>query len=141
VRISPLVAYNDIRDSDPRALVQYLAQEIERRAVSYLDLRHAQHDADEEEALADTVRLHYRGALLRGGGYTRESGAAELARGRADAIIYGKPFIANPDLVERLRRHAPLAEPDFSLLYASGARGYIDYPVLAPDAFDEPALA
>ncbi|MFT4045583.1 MAG: alkene reductase [Solimonas sp.] len=141
LRISPLVSFNDISDSNPRALVQYLAQEIERRALAFLDLRHDRHDAPEEEALADIVRRRYRGALLRNGGYDRDSGAADLAGGRADAIVYGKPFIANPDLVERLRRHAPLAQPDFSLLYAPGPRGYIDYPALAPTALDDPALA
>ncbi|WP_028006944.1 alkene reductase [Solimonas flava] len=141
LRISPLVAYNDISDSDPRALVQYVAQEIERRAVAFLDLRHEQHDAPEEEALADIARLHYRGVLLRNGGYDRDSGAADLASGRADGIVYGKPFLANPDLVERFRKQAPLAQPDFSLLYTPGPRGYIDYPALEPAVIDEPALA
>ncbi|WP_028081923.1 alkene reductase [Solimonas soli] len=141
LRISPLVAFNDISDSNPPALLQYLAQEIERRAVAFLDFRHDRHDAPAEEALYDILRLHYRGLVLRNGGYDRDSGSAELARGRADAIIYGKAFIANPDLVERLRKNAPLAQADFSLLYTPGPRGYIDYPALEPTSLDEPALA
>lgn len=141
LRISPLVAFNDISDSNPRALVDYLAREIERRQLAFLDFRHDRHDAPEEEALYEIVRLHYCGCVLRNGGYDRERGEADIARGRADGIIYGKDFLANPDLVERLRKHAALAKPDFSLLYTPGPRGYIDYPALEPATLDEPALA
>ena len=130
LRISPLVDFNDIADSNPEALVDYLAQEIERRGLAFLDLRHARHDEPREELLAQIVRRHYKGVLMRNGGYDRESGAAEIAAGGADAIIYGKPFIANPDLVERFRAGAALAPVDFSTLYTPGAQGYTDYPAL-----------
>ncbi|MGH8446828.1 MAG: alkene reductase [Solimonas sp.] len=141
LRISPLVGFNDASDSDPQALTRHIAQEIERRAVAFLDLRHNRFDLPEEQALADIVRLHYRGLLLRNGGYDREGGAADLASGRADAIVYGKAYLANPDLAERFRKAARLASPDFSLLYTPGPRGYNDYPALEPAVIDEPALA
>ncbi|MDR3417146.1 MAG: alkene reductase [Nevskia sp.] len=131
LRISPLVAYNDMHDSDPRGLVQYVAAQFDRRGAAFLDLRHERHDAPEEQELARIARRAYGGALMRNGGFDQASGEAALAAGAADAIIYGKPFIANPDLVERFRRGAPLAPVDFATLYTPGPQGYTDYPALA----------
>lgn len=141
LRISPLVSYNDMQDSDPQALVRYVAEQIERRKLAFLDLRHEQHDLPAERELARIARQYYRGTLILGGGFDQASGNAALADGSADAIAYGKPFLANPDLVERFRKNAPLAAPDFALLYTPGPRGYTDYPPLAPSAIDDPALA
>lgn len=130
LRISPLVAYNDIADSDPAALVRHVAAEFERRGAAFFELRHNQHDDPAELELARIARAALTHPLLRNGGYTAESGEADLAAGRADAIVYGKPYIANPDLVERFRRGAPLNEVDFGTLYVGGAKGYTDYPQL-----------
>ncbi|NGY05212.1 alkene reductase [Solimonas terrae] len=141
VRISPLVSFNDVADSDPRALVQYVADQLTRRSVAFLELRHNQHDAEEERALADIARRHFRGVLIRNGGFDRDSGDAAIADGSADAISYGKPFLANPDLAERFRRNAPLANFDFSQLYTPGPLGYIDQPAHEPAILDTPALA
>lgn len=66
------------------------------------------------------------------GGYTFETANAAIARGEADMISFGQLFIANPDLVERLRRGAPLNTPDPSTFYTGGEKGYLDYPVLYP---------
>jgi N-ethylmaleimide reductase len=130
LRISPLVPFNDMRDSDPRGLVQYVAEQLERRKLAFFDLRHAQHDAPEEQDLARIARRAYRGVLMRNGGFDQRSGEAALEAGTADAIIYGKPFIANPDLVERFRRGAELTPVDFATLYTPGPKGYTDYPAL-----------
>lgn len=129
LRISPRVAFNDIADSDPAALVQYVARESQARKLAYLELRHEQFDLPEEQALARIAREHFHGALLRNGGFDEASGEAALADG-ADAIVYGKAFIANPDLPERFRRGAPLTPVDFSTLYTPGPKGYTDYPFL-----------
>ncbi|MFA5938362.1 MAG: alkene reductase [Sinimarinibacterium sp.] len=130
LRISPLVAYNDISDSDPSGLVAYVAGQFERRRGAFFELRHNQHDDAAEEHLARVARGILSVPLLRNGGYDRDGGEADLAAGKADAIVYGKPFIANPDLVERYRRSAPLNAVDFSTLYTPGAHGYTDYPAL-----------
>lgn len=130
LRISPLVAYNDISDSDPQRLVAYVAEQFERRGGAFFELRHNQHDEPAEEELARIARGILSVPLLRNGGYDRDSGAADLAAGKADAIVYGRPYIANPDLVERFRRRAPLNAVDFSRLYTPGPEGYIDYPAL-----------
>ncbi|HWA27592.1 MAG TPA: alkene reductase [Lacunisphaera sp.] len=130
LRISPLVSFNDMKDSQPAALVEYVAKELQQRNAAFLDLRHAQHDAPAEVELARVARRHFRGALLRNGGFDRETGEAALQAGLADAIIYGRPFIANPDLPRRYLLNSPLNAVDEPTLYSSGPRGYTDYPFL-----------
>lgn len=135
LRISPLVAYNDISDSDPIALVRYVAEQFEARGAAFFELRHNQFDDAAERELAQLARgILKRVPLLLNGGYTREAGEADIASGVADAIVYGKPYIANPDLVERFALRAPLNDVDFSKLYAGGASGYVDYPRLSASA-------
>jgi N-ethylmaleimide reductase len=70
------------------------------------------------------------GAVILSGGYDRERGEADLTSGAADLIGYGRPFISNPDLVERLKINAPLAVPDQATFYSPGSAGYTDYPAL-----------
>ena len=65
------------------------------------------------------------------GGFDRASAEAALADGKADLIAFGRPFLANPDLVERYRRNATLNAPDMATFYTPGAKGYTDYPALA----------
>lgn len=131
VRISPLVPFNDMSDSDPRALVQYVAEQANARKLGHLEVRHDQWDRPEELALAKIARAAFTGALLLNGGFDGASGEAAVAEGRADAIVYGKPFIANPDLPERIARGAALNPVDFGTLYTPGPKGYVDYPRLA----------
>lgn len=138
VRISPLVPFNDVSDSDPVGLVRYVAEQFERRRAGFFELRHNQHSDPKELELAGIARNILTVPLLLNGGYTRESGEADVASGLADAIVYGKPYIANPDLVERFRLRAPLNEVDFSKLYMGGASGYTDYPRLG-EKTHEPA--
>jgi N-ethylmaleimide reductase len=131
VRISPLVTFNDMSDSDPAALVRYLAQQLSTRGIAFLDLRHERFDLPAERALTEIARREFRGALFDSGSYTQASGEAALAAGTADAIIYGRAWIANPDLVERFAQGAPLNEMNAARLYGGGADGYTDYPALA----------
>jgi N-ethylmaleimide reductase len=131
VRISPRVAYNDMIDSDPAALVAHVAAELDRRGAAFLDLRHQDQSAPEERELAATARRHYRGALLLGGGFDPDSAAAAVAAGHCDAVVFGQAYVANPDLVERIRNGAALNPVDYTTLYTPGARGYTDYPFLA----------
>jgi N-ethylmaleimide reductase len=69
------------------------------------------------------------GAIILSGGYDRERANADITSGAADLVAFGRPFIANPDLVSRLKSGAPLAVPDQATLYTPGAKGYTDYPV------------
>jgi N-ethylmaleimide reductase len=128
VRISPLVGFNDMVDSDPTALVSYIATQLDQRGIASLEVRHADQALPEERAIAKVARTHFHGVLLRNGGFDQASGEAALAEGSADAIVYGRLFIANPDLVERFATHADLNELDVSTLYTPGPGGYTDYP-------------
>jgi N-ethylmaleimide reductase len=128
VRISPLVAYNDIRDSQPVALVEYVARELDARGIGFLEIRHGDQSLPEEQAVGAAARRNFRGPLFLNGGFDAVSAAEAIASGRGDVVVFGRPFIANPDLVERLRTNAPLAEVDFSTLYTPGPKGYTDYP-------------
>jgi N-ethylmaleimide reductase len=131
LRVSPLVAFNDIRDSNPAALTQYVAAQFEQRQAAFFELRHEQFSLPEEQEQARIARgILKTTPLLLNGGFDAASGASAVDAGLADAVVYGKPFISNPDLVARFRSGAGLAAVDFSTLYAPGAKGYTDYPAL-----------
>lgn len=130
LRISPIVPFNDMVDSDPRALVKYVAGQMSARGIAFLEIRHDQHDRPEEIELAKIARDNFTGVLMLNGSFDQASGEAAVAEGRADAIVYGRLIIANPDLVARFARHAPLNPLDPKTLYAPGAEGYTDYPTL-----------
>lgn len=132
VRISPLVPFNDMTDSDPAALVAHVASESEKRGLGFLELRHDNYDRPAEYELARLARKTFSGALVRNGGFTRDAGEAAIREGLADAIAYGVPFLANPDLPMRFLKNAPLNQPDTATFYAVASRaGYTDYPFLA----------
>lgn len=77
-------------------------------------------------ALKTELRRRFGGVLILNGGYDRARAEAELGSDGADLIAFGRPFLANPDLVTRLRTGAPLAEPDMATLYTPGPEGYVD---------------
>ena len=130
VRISPLVGFNDMADSNPQELVRYVATELNARKVSFLELRHEDHRKPEEVKLAAIARQAFRGPLFVNGAYDLESAQTALAAGKVDAVVFGRPFIGNPDLVERYATHAPLNDLNPKTLYTPGEAGYTDYPVL-----------
>ncbi len=138
LRLSPLAGSNDLKDSDPEALLTHLAQQLSQRRVAYLELRHMDPALDGERRIAAVARQHFQGPLLRNGGFTSVSAQAALDEGSADAIVFGRAFIANPDLVERLRLGAALNEPEVKTFYAAGALGYTDYPRLGAGAASLP---
>ncbi|WP_293367936.1 alkene reductase [Nevskia sp.] len=130
IRISPIVPFNNMSDSNPKALVEYVAKQMSARKIAFFELRHDQWDRPEELELAKIAREHFKGVLMLNGGFDQASGEAAVAEGRADAIVYGKLFIANPDLVERFAVHGPLNALDFKTLYGGDGHGYTDYPAL-----------
>jgi N-ethylmaleimide reductase len=77
------------------------------------------------------LRAHFHGVFLLAGGFNRALAENALLEKRADLIVFGRPFLANPDLVHRLQLDAPLNAPDMATFYTPGAKGYTDYPVLA----------
>jgi N-ethylmaleimide reductase len=88
--------------------------------------------------MSHLIRDKFKGTLIVAGGFDAESAARWLREGRADLIAFGRKFIANPDLPERLRVGAPLNGDDPATYYGGGEKGYTDYPSLAQDRGEEP---
>ncbi len=127
VRLSPNGEVQGVIDSNPEPLFAYAARELYRIGISFLELRESREDA--QPPVSPVIRANFGGVLVLNGGYLREDAEEAIASGRADAISFGKPFIANPDLVERLREGHPLAEPkEPQTIYAPIDEGYADYP-------------
>jgi N-ethylmaleimide reductase len=139
VRLSPYGRYGGISDTDPVALFTTVVGELSRRKIAYLHLIEARGSeigvTDELHANAPNnaalFRRSFAGPLISAGAYTPESGAVAVASEQADAIAFGRLFIANPDLVARVRLGASLNTPDRATFYGGGSRGYTDYPALS----------
>jgi N-ethylmaleimide reductase len=125
IRLSP-GPVQDAFDSDPAALYGHLVRELDRRKLAYVHFI----EAPVEGLDYGELRRAFRGVYIANGGYTRERAIEAVETGQADAVAFGRPFIANPDLVARLRLNAPLNEPDRATFYGGGPEGYIDYPTL-----------
>ena len=130
VRISPLNSYNDMKDSDPVALTGYVAAELNRRGVAFLDLMRGDFFGLQKGDVITAARREFKGALLCGMGYTPAEAEQTIASGTAAAIVFGHHFISNPDFVARVRAGVALVEPDAQTFYSPGPRGYTDYPPL-----------
>jgi len=135
VRLSPHGVFNDQPPFDQVAAeYAWLASRLSDLGVVYLHLLdHSSMGAPPvPEATQAGVRDACVGTLIRCGGYDPSRAEADLGAGRADLIAFGRPFIANPDLPDRLRTGVPLAEPDPSTFYTPGHAGYTDYPTADP---------
>jgi N-ethylmaleimide reductase len=132
VRISPVNPFNDMHDSNPQAVFNYVADALNQFNLAYLHVLEGGVYGAGEAAPFDFVALrkHFKNAYVANLGYDKARGNAAIASGNADAIAYGVPFIANPDLVERYRKDAPLNEADASSFYGGTEKGYTDYPFL-----------
>jgi N-ethylmaleimide reductase len=125
-RICPGNPFNDLHDDDPAETHATLLDAIDGCGLAYCHLiRMATPQAIDHAAL---VAAHWHGPLILNEGIDRDMAVRLLSDGAADAIAFGRPFIANPDLVDRFRHGHPLAEPDPVTTYAGGAEGYVDYP-------------
>ncbi|MBB1162207.1 alkene reductase [Aquariibacter albus] len=133
IRLSPLTPSNGIHDSNPQAVFGALIEQLDRRGLGFLHLVEGATGGTRELGGFDYagVRRSFRGSLILNNGYTRAMALEAVQSGRADAIAFGRAFIANPDLVERLKRDAPLNAPNPATFYAEGREGYTDYPALA----------
>lgn len=151
VRLTPHFRADGIDDSNTDATYRYVATELSKRGVAYLHVQEGTGRDDnprlplhlrqmdrkimigpsgDEPFLAPLFREHFSGPLILNGNYTYESARQVVAEGTADAVSFGRLYIANPDLVERFKRNAALAEPDPKTYYFGGAKGYTDYPTL-----------
>ena len=132
IRIAPTSPANDISDSNPQALFGALADELAKRKLVYLHVVEGATQGSRDVMPFDWAGLRkaFGGVYIANNGYTRDLAIEAIRSGHADMVAFGRPFIANPDLVERLRRNASLNEGDRATYYGGGEKGYIDYPFL-----------
>lgn len=133
VRLSPQGVFNDIDDPESTAMALYLAKAFTQRNLAFLHI--AEPDWAGGAPLTREFRLQLReafaGTLITCGGYSAETAEALLGGNLADMVAFGRPFIANPDLVRRMQENAPLNEPDPNTFYGGAEGGYTDYPALS----------
>ncbi len=131
VRLSPTGQYNDMHDSNAVATFSRAAELLSPLGLAYLHTMEALPGhpfAAEGERVTPHIRKAYKGVLITNGGYDVALANQALTNGEADAIAFGVPFLANPDLVQRFKHNQPLNVPDFATFYTQGAKGYTDYP-------------
>jgi N-ethylmaleimide reductase len=135
VRLSPSSYLYGVDDSDKRATFGTVIDQLNALGIAYLTLLEPNaKDAEKGvqiEHVADSFRSRVTVPLIVNTGFDKARGDAFIAEGAADAVAFGVAYIANPDLVDRLRDGAPLNKPDPSTFYGEGAKGYTDYPALA----------
>ncbi|WDH20905.1 alkene reductase [Pseudomonas chlororaphis] len=126
LKISPQMNFNDITDANPQQTYRYLVEQLRGLDLAYL------HVALFGASVDYHALLHplFDGRYLIGGGLDQQAAETLLADGRADAVVFGAAFLANPDLPERFRRGAELNAPHKETFYSPGAQGYTDYPNL-----------
>ena len=132
IRISPVNPFNDMKDSNPQALFNYVVDALNQFNLAYL---HVVEGGIHGGGIADpfdfsALRKHCQSPYIANLAYDKARGNAAIATGHADAVAYGVPFIANPDLVKRFSTNAALNEADSSTFYGGTEQGYTDYPFL-----------
>jgi len=132
LRLSPVNPFNDMKDSNPQALFDYVTEQLNQFNLAYLHVVEGGiHGGGIAEAFDfAAMRKLCKSPYMANLSYDKARGNAAIASGHADAVAYGVPFISNPDLVERFRKDAPLNDADSSSFYGGTEKGYTDYPTL-----------
>lgn len=133
IRISPVSPANDARDSNPQALFEHLVGRLDAAGIAFIHVVEGATRDDRDYLPFDyaALRRTFGGAYIANNLLTRELAIEAIESGRADMVAFGRLFISNPDLPERLRLDAPLNTPDLATFYGGDAKGYTDYPTLA----------
>jgi hypothetical protein len=126
MHLAPRADRHDMDDSDRLATFTYVARELGKRRLAFICAR----EARLEDSIGPSIREAFGGVYIANENFTRETAEQALADGVADAVAFGRAFIANPDLVARFAANAPLNAWDDRTFYRGGAKGYIDYPTL-----------
>jgi len=134
VRISPTGGFNDMTDDNPLETFSVAAERLNGYGLGYLHIvetaQNSKGSSEEDLAVSAHLRTLWKGLYVVNGGYDGISGEEALRTGHADAVAYGRAFLANPDLPRRLQLGAALNEPDPTTFYGGGAVGYTSYPAL-----------
>lgn len=127
IRLTPGISLHDMAEDDAETLYPYILQELSSRGLAYLNIALTM-EPPVHINWHERLRPLYNGVYIANGNFSQASGEQLLAAGNADAISYGRPFIANPDLAERFREDAVLSTSDQATHYGCTAKGYTDYP-------------
>ncbi|UWU12733.1 alkene reductase [Rhizobium sullae] len=142
IRISPVTPAGDSYDSEPQTLFAYVVEGLAKYDLAYLHVIEGQTGGERDYTQGTNPPFDYKAlrqtyekaggkaGWMVNNGYDRDMAIDAAESGRADLVAFGKPFIANPDLVERLKKNLPLNTPDQATFYGGTAKGYIDYPLL-----------
>ncbi|GLO63694.1 alkene reductase [Vibrio sp. MACH09] len=132
VRLAPFITFKDMNCPDIVPTILEASKQLQARDIAYLHLSEA--DWDDAPVIPENFRIQLRqnftNTIIVAGGYTQERGSEIIEQGYADLVAFGRPFVSNPDLVERLKLHQPLAELDGSTLFGGNEHGYTDYPTI-----------
>jgi 2,4-dienoyl-CoA reductase-like NADH-dependent reductase (Old Yellow Enzyme family) len=138
IRLSPNGDVQGCHDSDGHALFSAAAAELERLQVPWIELREpgpqSSFRATDEAPVSPAMRKLFSGKIILNSDYDRDTAQAKLDEGNADAVSFGRPFLANPDLVERIRHGSDMNVPNVLTFYSQGREGYTDYPALLAPA-------
>lgn len=126
MHLAPRCDTHDMGDSDPLATFSYVARELREKGIAFICAR--EHQAP--DSIGPQLKKIFGGPYIANEGFSKDSAEAALKAGTVDAVAWGKLYIANPDLVARFAKNAPLNEPDPATFYAQGPVGYTDYPTL-----------
>jgi 2,4-dienoyl-CoA reductase-like NADH-dependent reductase (Old Yellow Enzyme family) len=129
VHLSPNGESHGMGDSDPLATFGYVAEELGKRNIAFLCLREP---VDHPNRISPQLKAHFGGVVIANEGFTQKTAEQVLDNGEADAVAFGRPYIANPDLPKRFLLHASLNEQRPETFYGAGPEGYTDYPTLEP---------
>jgi len=133
VRISPVSAFNDIRDSAPQALFEAVAAQMQALGIVYVHVIEGQTGGDRNTPFDyRALRRQFKGAWIVNNGYDAAMADTAITAGDADMVAIGRPLIANPDYLARVANGAALNPLDQATLYGGDAHGYTDYPTLTP---------
>ena len=132
IRLSPVTPANDLSDSDPQAVFGHLIEQLNLRHIAFIHFIEGATGGSRDVPGFDFAwaRKTFNGTYIANNGYDRAMALDAVQTGRADAIAFGRLFIANPDLVQRLKQNAPLNTPNPKTFYTQGKVGYTDYPQL-----------
>ena len=131
IRLSPANPFNDMHDSNPQLLFNYVAENLNQFNLAYLHVVEGGMAADVPDFDFVQMRKLFKGSYMANLSYDKARGNAAIASGYADCVAFGVPFLANPDLVERYKTDAPLNAADSKSFYGGAEKGYTDYPFLS----------
>jgi N-ethylmaleimide reductase len=141
VRLGPSGTWGDMSESNPEGLFAYVAEELAKLNLAYVHLIEPRvlgnvddTSKDQNPVAAQLIRKHYKGIIIAAGGFKGDTAEAIVQAGDADLVAFGRDFIANPDLPERLRHELPLNAYDRPTFFGGTDVGYTDYPFYSKDS-------